>query len=366
MYIKSLAVENFRNYEKEEINLLPGTNVFFGDNAQGKTNLLEACYLFSHGRSHRAKSDSELIKFGEKLFSLNIVFADSLREHNAIIRINSEGKKMIKINNVPITKLSQLMSYLNVVMFTPDDLELIKGSPSARRRFADEAISQLYPNYLVNLINYNKTLVQKNALLKNLKFSGIKQDATLSVWNEQLAGYGAIVQKYRYEFINRMAEFSKKIHSEITEENFNLIYTPNINCGIIDNVKEEFLKKLELAQEREIDMGSAQYGTQRDDFKVTINERDAKIYGSQGQQRTCVLTLKLAETEYIKSIKGEFPVLLLDDIMSELDINRRLYLAEKITGKQVLITCTDIDALKNGTNTKIFNIKNGNVKEMEV
>ena len=365
MYIRSLGVENFRNYLKEELILSPGTNVFFGNNAQGKTNILEACYLFSHGRSHRAKSDLELIRFGEKLFTLNAVFADSVREHNAIIRINNEGKKMIKVNNVPVTKLSQLMSYLNVVMFAPDDLELIKGSPSVRRKFIDEAISQLYPNYLVNLINYNKTLVQKNALLKNLRISGVRKDATLSVWNEQLAGYGAVIQKYRYEFIEKMAEFAKKIHAEITKEIFGLYYTPNINCGVTDNIKEEFFKKLESAQEREIDMGSAQYGTQRDDFKITVNDRDVKVYGSQGQQRTCVLTLKLAETEYIESVKGEFPVLLLDDIMSELDINRRLYLAEKITGKQVLITCTDVDTLKNGSNTKIFNIKNGNVTEME-
>ena len=197
MYIKSLVVENFRNYKKQELKLSPGTNVFFGNNAQGKTNILEACYLFSHGRSHRAKSDTELIKFGEKLFTLNAVFTDSVREHNAVIRINAEGKKMIKVNNVPVTKLSQLMSYLNVVMFAPDDLELIKGSPSVRRRFIDEAISQLYPNYLVNLINYNKTLMQKNALLKNLRLSGVRNDATLSVWNEQLAGYGAVIQKYR-------------------------------------------------------------------------------------------------------------------------------------------------------------------------
>jgi len=365
MYIKSLVVENFRNYKKQELKLSPGTNVFFGNNAQGKTNILEACYLFSHGRSHRAKSDTELIKFGEKLFTLNAVFTDSVREHNAVIRINAEGKKMIKVNNVPVTKLSQLMSYLNVVMFAPDDLELIKGSPSVRRRFIDEAISQLYPNYLVNLINYNKTLMQKNALLKNLRLSGVRNDATLSVWNEQLAGYGAVIQKYRSEFIEKMAEISEKIHCQITKEIFKLYYTPNINCGIIDNIKEEFLKKLESVQEREIDMGSAQYGIQRDDFKITVNDRDVKVYGSQGQQRTCVLTLKLAETEYIESIKGEFPVLLLDDIMSELDINRRLYLAEKITGKQVLITCTDVDTLKSGSDTKIFNIKNGSVKEME-
>ena len=361
MHINTLMAENFRNYEKEFITLSPGINVFYGDNAQGKTNILEACYLFSHGRSHRTKYDTELIKFGENLFTLNAVFTDSLREYNVLMRINREGKKIIKINNVPVTKLSMLMSYLNVVMFTPDDLELIKGSPSVRRRFIDEAVSQLYPNYLVNLINYNKTLVQKNALLKNLRLSGIKKDSSLSVWNEQLAGYGSIIQRYRSEFLKSLSVFAEGIHKEITNEKFNLHYTPNINCDIIDDVKSEFYDKLESAQEREIDSGVSQYGIQRDDFKITVDDREAKIYGSQGQQRTCVLTLKLAETEHIKSVKEEYPVLLLDDIMSELDMNRRRYLTEKITGKQVLITCTDADIVKTAEEIKTFRILNGRI-----
>ena len=361
MYIKTLILENFRNYKKEQIVLSPETNVFYGANAQGKTNILEACYLFSHGRSHRAKYDTELIKFGEKLFNLNAVFEDSLREYNAFMRINKEGKKLIKINNVPITKLSMLMSYLNVVMFSPEDLELIKGSPSVRRRFIDEAISQLYPNYLVNLIDYNKALVQKNALLKNLKFSGAKNDTMLSVWNEQLANTGGVIQRYRNDFLKNLAEFSRNIHKEITKEEFELLYVPNIACEDMEKITEEFFKKLESAQEREIEAGLSQYGIQRDDFKITLNAKEARVYGSQGQQRTCVLTLKLAETEYIKSVKGEYPVLLLDDIMSELDIKRRRYLLEKITGKQVLITCTDIDVMKDTKNNKIFKISNGKI-----
>ncbi len=361
MYIRTLNLENFRNYTKERITLSPETNVFYGANAQGKTNILEACYLFSHGRSHRAKYDTELIKFGEKLFSLNAVFADELRDYNALMRINREGKKIIKINNVPITKLSMLMSYLNVVMFSPEDLELIKGSPSVRRRFIDEAISQLYPNYLVNLINYNKALVQKNALLKTLKFSGVKNDITLSAWNEQLAVTGGIIEKYRYDFLKKLSEFSVSVHKEITKEEFELTYLPNISCADMEKITDEIYKKLESAQEREIEAGLSQHGIQRDDFKVTLNGKEARVYGSQGQQRTCVLTLKLSETEYIKSVKGEYPVLLLDDIMSELDIKRRLYLLEKIEGKQVLITCTDIDIMKDTRNTKVFKISNGQI-----
>lgn len=357
MYIKTLTLENFRNYEKQTLILSHETNVFYGNNAQGKTNILEACYLFSHGRSHRAKSDSELIRFGENLFTLNAEFADSRREYNALIRMNTEGKKVIKINNVPITKLSELMNYLNVVMFSPDDLELVKGSPSVRRKFMDEAISQLYPNYLVNLINYNKTLVQKNSLLKVLRAKNIKSDPSLFVWNEQLAAYGAKVQQYRSEFLQKLSEYAKAIHREIAKESFSLSYLPNIASD--GDIKDAFLKKLELSAEREIEIGLSQYGIQRDDFKITLDEHDAKIFGSQGQQRTCVLTLKLAETEYIKSIKEEYPVLLLDDIMSELDIKRRLYLTDKIKGKQVLITCTDRDNLSK--NAKTFKISEGRI-----
>lgn len=361
MYIKSLTVENFRNYKQERLEFSPETNIFYGNNAQGKTNILEACYLFSHGRSHRAKLDTELIRFGENLFWVRAEFADREREYTADIRINREGKKVVKINNVPITKLSELMSYLNVVMFEPDDLELIKGSPTARRRFVDEAISQLYPNYLVNLINYNKTLMQKNALLKSLKGSGKKSDESLGAWNEQLAHYGAVIEKYRVKFIKSLAEFSQKIHKEIAGEEFLLSFLPNIPFEDEEEIEAEFLKKLSQVSEREIELGLSQYGIQRDDFKVTINGKEARIYGSQGQQRTCVLTLKLAQTEHIKSIKGEYPVLLLDDIMSELDINRRRYLIGKIKDKQVMITCTDIDDVGEGKKGKIFKISNGTI-----
>ena len=362
MHIKTLEVENFRNYTHEAINLCPGTNVFYGNNAQGKTNLLEAVYLFSHGRSHRAKNDSELIRFGESLYKLSLCFADEDREYNALMRYNREGKKQIKINNVPITKLSMLMSYLNVVMFAPEDLELIKGSPSGRRRFVDEAISQIYPKYLQNLINYHKALVQKNSLLRDLKYKGVTNDDMLSVWNEQLAASGAIVYKYREEFLNKLDVLSNPIHQDITKESFSLSYSPGIKLNV-DNIKESFYETLEQNQRREIEFGASQVGIQRDDFRVMINDNEAKIFGSQGQQRTCVLTLKIAQTEYIKAQKGEYPVLLLDDIMSELDVNRRNYLWERITDKQVLITCTDTEVLNTTDNTKLFFVEAGRISQ---
>lgn len=363
MHINALTVDSFRNYKYGHIELCPTTNVFYGNNAQGKTNLLEAVYLFSHGRSHRARSDSELIRFGDEKYTLKLLFVDAQREYNAVMRCSREGKKQIKINNVPITKLSMLMSYLNVVMFTPEDLELVKGAPSGRRRFIDEAVSQLYPKYLSGLIHYHKALVQKNSLLKALKFKSAPKDAMLSVWNEQLAEYGSVVYRYRRDFINRLDSLAHPIHSDITKENLSVIYSPGIKINESGNVRDSFYEILEQNQKREIELGSSQVGIQRDDFRISINDNEAKIFGSQGQQRTCVLTLKIAETEFIKTERGEYPVLLLDDIMSELDINRRGYLWERITDKQVLLTCTDTEILKSTDNTRLFHIEDGKISE---
>ena len=359
MYIKSLTVENFRNYEHEKIEFLPTTNVFYGNNAQGKTNLLEAIYLFSHGRSHRAHSDTELIRFGEEFYLLTLNFCDSQRDYTTQIRYSQNKKKQIKINNVPINKLSMLMSYLNVVMFSPDDVDLVKGSPSKRRGFCDEAISQIYPKYLSALINYHKALIQKNSLLKNLRSLGSSNDTTLSCWNEQLATNGAVIFNHRSEFLKIIEELAKPIHKDITGEEISLEYQPGIKLENGDS--KEFYNILERNQKREIEQGISQIGIQRDDFKISINSNEAKVFGSQGQQRTCVLSLKIAETEYIKSIKDEYPVLLLDDIMSELDINRRKYLWECITDKQVIMTCTDTDILNSTKNTKLFNISGGKI-----
>lgn len=362
MYIETLQVTNFRNYEACGIQFGRNTNIIYGDNAQGKTNLLEAVYLFSHGRSHRAKTDAEMLRFGADYFRLNIGFADANRDYKAMIHYAANGKKQIKINNVAITKLSKLVNYLNVVMFSPEDLDLVKGSPAVRRRFLDEAISQLYPGYLQNLIAYHRALVQKNSLLKALRLSGVHQDAQLSIWNEQLAQTGAAIMQARQEFIVELGIFAEDIHRQISGEKLALVYAPNLDAG---GMPEKFLQKLEQNQAREIDAGSAQYGIQRDDLRMLINDNDTKTYGSQGQQRTVVLSLKIAETEYIRQVRDEYPVLLLDDIMSELDLNRRLFLAEKIKDKQVLLTCTDSDIPVSTENTRLFYVKNGTITAKE-
>ncbi len=359
MIVKSLTLTNFRNYEKETIEFSHGTNVIYGNNAQGKTNLLEAIYLFSHGKTHRTKLDRELIRFGEEFSRLSIEFSDKDRDFRGVMQLASNGKKSVKINNVPITKLSMLMKYLNAVMFSPEDLDIIKGSPQVRRRFLDEAISQLYPIYLKSLISYHKNLAQKNNLLKKLKFSQSSDDTMLQVFNGQIAKDGAQIMEYRKNFLDSINEFAEEIHREISGENLKLLYTPSIECDIIS--EENFYKKLDLAKTREIENGSCLYGIQRDDIRFFINDREVRSFASQGQQRTVVLSCKMAQMEHINKVRGEYPVLLLDDIMSELDVTRRAYLAGKIKDKQVIITCTDIDTLGSSAPDKSFHIKNGKI-----
>lgn len=365
MQIHDMTLRHYRNYNSESISFCSGTNIIYGNNAQGKTNILEAVSMFSHGRSYRAKSDRELVMFEKDVADIALNFSDEHREHKGEFRIYRDGKKTVKVNNIAMTKLSMLMSYLNVVMFTPADLELVKGSPGMRRRFLDTAISQIYPNYLNSLIQYNKALMQKNSLLRTLKMSSSRKDATLSVWNEQIAELGSKIMEYRMRFLNEITVWAVGIYKDISKEILEITYTPSVGCGIIEGEAnaDNLFAYLEEHQMREIDNGSALMGIQRDDFSVTIGGRNAKMYGSQGQQRSSVLALKMAQTEYIAEKKGEYPVLLLDDVMSELDISRRTYLSERIQNKQTLITCTDTDVVKNSDNTKLFYIENGTIKE---
>lgn len=357
MYISSLTLKKFRNYDFEQINFSPGTNLICGDNAQGKTNILEAVYLFSHGRSHRAKKDAELINFDSPFCMQEIRFISNNRDFLGQMVIDKNGKKMIKINNIPITKLSKLMSYLNIVLFSPEDLSLVKGAPSVRRKFMDAAISQLYPNYMASLISYQKALLQKNSLLKNLKRKGVKSDAGLSAWNVCLEKDAVTIMNYRAEFLKTLSGFAKKIQSEISSEELTVCYEPNLKST--DNIFEY----LEQQQTREIEYGSSLFGIQRDDISIFVANHDTRLFASQGQQRTAALALKISQADFIQHIKNEYPILLLDDIMSELDKGRRKYLWEKIQDKQVLITCTDIDDIPLSGNAKKFRVSGGSVTE---
>ena len=364
MELKTLTLQNFRNYVEEKICFCPEINMIYGDNAQGKTNLLEAVYLFSHGKSPRTRTDTEMIRFGEKFFRLQLEFSDGKRQHRARMQLSADGKKSIWVNQVPIRRLSQLMSYLNVVMFSPEDLELVKGSPSVRRRFLDEAISQLYPSYFAALVDYQKALHQKSSLLKLGRMRGGTDPAMLSVWNEQLAATGSRIVLFRRKFLEQLSDYAGEVHCQISQEKLKIDYTPSIDCGIIEEeAKNSFLDRLERGAKRETEAGAALLGIQRDDVRIRIGEKEARLFGSQGQQRTAVLSVKLAQTEVIHAVRGEYPVLLLDDIMSELDFSRRQYLSEKISGKQVLLTSTDTDVYENTENRKLFHIAGGRVMD---
>lgn len=343
MEVKSLRLRNFRNYSDETVEFAPRTNLIYGDNAQGKTNILEAVYMAANGRSHRAKSDSQMIKFGEEYAQISLEFADMHRTYKIIIGLLPNGKKSVKINNVPINKLSVLVNYLNVVMFSPEDLELVKGSPQQRRRFMDTAISSLSPRYMSELVSYHKALAQKNNLLRAARSGRTRAAETIDIWNMQLAASGVRIMRERSAFLKGIAAAAMPVHNEIAGCGLVLEYAPSIDEEILsgENAESRFMARLEEVKEREIENGSSLYGIQRDEIKFFVGGNEAKIYASQGQQRTIVLCLKLALTEYIKAKRDEYPVLLFDDIMSELDEKHRSYLAEKIRDKQVLLTCTD-------------------------
>lgn len=356
MYVKKLKLSGFRNYKSEEFEFLPDTNILYGNNAQGKTNALEALYVFSIGKSFRTQQDRELINFNDNFTRLSVEYEDNQRTNEIEIVIRRDRKKQIKINDIPISKMGDLIGKFTVILFSPDELNLTKGSPSERRKFLDIAISQLRPKYYHILRRYNKVLEQRNNLIKKLR---VTSDAsfkdTLFVWNEKLAEYGMAIIEYRKNFVEKLSEFSKKIHLEISGEDFEIKYKSAFST------KEEFKKKLDESIDKEIEQGFTMYGPHRDDLDIFTQDKDIKTYGSQGQHRSAVLALKLSQADIIYEDTGEYPILLLDDIMSELDSGRRAYLVSKIKNKQVIITCTDADEIGIGKDANLIHIDDGKI-----
>lgn len=354
MFVKKLKLSGFRNYKSEEFEFVPATNILYGNNAQGKTNALEALYLFSIGKSFRTQQDRELINFDESYTRLYVEFEDAVRTNEIEIVIRRDRKKQIKINDIPISKMGDLIGKFCVILFSPDELNLTKGSPHARRRFLDIALSQMRPKYYHVLRRYNKVLEQRNNLIKKLKFApNNSAKETLFVWNEKLAEYGTAIIEYRKNFVEKLYEFSKIIHQEISGEEFEIKYKAAFAT------KEEFKEKLDSSIDKEIEQGFTLYGPHRDDLDIYTDGKDIKTYGSQGQHRSAVLALKLAQADMAYEELGEYPVLLLDDIMSELDSVRRSYLVGKIKNKQVIITCTDADEIGITDDANLIHIDNG-------
>ena len=351
MVIKNIYLENFRNYENQKLSFDENKNVFYGANGQGKTNVIEAIYYFCTCKSFRSNYDREVIKFGKDFSHIRMDFVAKGRDNTADIYITD--KKSVKVNGVNLEKLSELIGITNMVIFTPEHLNLIKDGPGIRRNFLDVFISQIKPNYFNYLINYYKVLKQRNNVIKNKKMI-----STIDVWNEKLSEYGVLLCKYRDEALK---EIDKNIKKYQSYENLDIVYNPSVKDDFSD--KENFIKKLELSLEKDIEKGITLIGPHRDDFDVLQDKKSLRKYGSQGQTRSAVLKIKLAECEIIKNITGEEPVLLLDDVLSELDKSRREYFTHNIHGRQVIITCTDKNLTYDGKGN-YFYVEEGKAEQI--
>lgn len=337
MVINSLALNNFRNYISEEISFSKGINILYGDNAQGKTNVLEAIYMLATTRSHRGNRDKDIINLDADEGHIKAEINKRDINYRIDMHLKKSKSKGVAIDRIPVKKTSQLMGMVNVVLFSPEDLTLIKDSPVERRRYIDMELCQLSKIYYNNLSSYNKILNQRNNLLKSLYYDKSQME-TLDVWDMQLVDYGIKIIKERNNFIEKINELILSIHKGLTsdKEILKIKYDKNIS-------EEEFSNELFLRRDADLKYQTTQVGPHRDDISFYINGMNAKIYGSQGQQRTVALSLKLAEIELVKELIGDNPILLLDDVMSELDSTRRDALLASIDDIQTIITCTGYD-----------------------
>ena len=350
MYIKKMELTNFRNYVKQEIELGSNINILYGNNAQGKTNILEAIYLSAIGKSYRTVKDKELINKDKEFSKVEVEFAKKDREGK--IAVNLSDKKIISVNDIKLKRMSEALGNINIVLFSPEEITIFKEGPDKRRRMLDIIISQLRPAYVFNLNNYMEVLKQRNNYLKQIKFENKPKDM-LDVWDIKLAEYAEVINLYRQEFMKKIEEKIAPIHNTVTQnkEHIEIKYISNFET------KEKFLKKIAESRELDIIKGFTVHGIHRDDIKLYINGDELGIYGSQGQHRSAILSIKLSELEIIKEEIEENPILLLDDFMSELDKERREKFLEDIQDNQVIITCTDKLDLKN-EKKKIFYVEN--------
>ncbi len=359
MIIKSIELQNFRNYEDLNISFDEGTNIFYGDNAQGKTNILEAVYLSGTTKSHKCSKDKEMIRFGEQEAHIRTVVVKKDKEYQIDMHLKNNRSKGIAINKVPIKKASELFGILNMVFFSPEDLNIIKNGPAERRRFLDSELCQLDKIYLSDLTTYNKILNQRNKLLKDMVYRPDLKD-TLSVWDMQLVETGRKIIRRRKQFVDELNEIVHDIHYRISGEKEDLLlqYEPSIEDIFFED-------ELFRVKERDMRQCMTSVGPHRDDLLFSIGEVDIRKFGSQGQQRTSALSLKLSEIELVKRSIHDTPVLLLDDVLSELDSNRQNYLLNSIHDTQTLITCTGLDEfVKNRFQiNKIFKVVQGTVEE---
>lgn len=358
MIIKSLELENFRNYDSLHLNFDEGTNILYGDNAQGKTNVLEAIYVSATTKSHKGSKDKEIINFSKEEAHIRTFLSKGDMDYRVDMHLRKSKSKGIAINGQKLKKAAQLLGLLNVVFFSPEDLSIIKNGPSGRRSFIDMELCQLDKYYLYNLNQYNKIINQRNKLLKDFYFHSDLKD-TITIWDSQLVSYGRQIIEARIRFVDQLNDIIFQIHQNLSggREELKITYEP-------DTTGNDFEKELSNNMDRDIKLKYTGVGPHRDDFGFIVNGIDIRKYGSQGQQRTAALSLKLAEIELVKQITKDNPVLLLDDVLSELDSNRQNYLLNSIGNIQTIITCTGLDEFVNNRFeiNKVFKVVNGAIE----
>ena len=365
MIIKSLELSDFRNYNMLQISFDKGTNILFGDNAQGKTNILEAIYVSATTKSHKSCKDKDIINFDKEESHIRTYLEKDGIETRVDMHLRKSKSKGIAVDGNKIKKASELLGLLNVVFFSPEDLSIIKNGPAERRRFIDMELCQLDNFYLYNLNHYNKIVNQRNMLLKDLFINPSLKD-TLSIWDSQLVSFGSKIIERRIQFIEQINGIIRELHKNISgeKEEIRIKYEPDVMI-------KDFEKELSLNQEKDIKLKQTTVGPHRDDISFIVrnindnSEIDIRKFGSQGQQRTAALSLKLSEIEIVKKITGDTPVLLLDDVLSELDSNRQNYLLNSIGDIQTIITCTGLDEFVNHrfSVNKVYKVTNGTVSE---
>ena len=357
MRIERIRLDHFRNYRALDIAPDPGTNLFFGDNAQGKTNILEAMFLCGTTKSHRGSKDKDMILFGEEEAHIRMDLVKHEIPYRLDMHLKKNKSKGIAINRVPIRKAGELVGLCSFVFFSPEDLGIIKNGPAVRRRFLDMEMGQLDPVYFNALTHYGRALMQRNKLLKDI---GRRSDLldTLDVWDEKLCEYGRVIIRGRERFVKLLGEKILPIHLKLTggSEKIRIVYEKNASA-------DEMKKKVREGRERDLHMGTTMTGPHRDDLALISNEIDLRTFGSQGQQRTGALSLKLSQIELVKDLTNDTPVLMLDDVLSELDRGRQAYLLESIRDVQTMITCTGKDNFETyGFQIdRYFPVKNGQV-----
>lgn len=357
MIIEAMELQNFRNYRRLALKFDEKTNIFYGDNAQGKTNILEAVYLSGTTKSHKGSRDRDMIFFGEEESHLRTFVKKRTMDYQIDIHLKKNKTKGIAVNGVPIRKASELFGIANFVFFSPEDLSIIKQGPGERRRFLDMELCQLDKVYLHHAVSYNRVLTQRNKLLKDLAFRPELKE-TLDIWDLQLSEYGRKIIEGREVFIDSLGEIIHRIHSNLSggKESLQISYEKNV-------AKEELFEKLRQNRDKDIKLKTSSVGPHRDDLSFSVDGVDIRKFGSQGQQRTAALSLKLSEIELVKQVIHDTPVLLLDDVLSELDHNRQNYLLNSIHDTQTMITCTGLDEFVNHrfSINKVFKVVEGSV-----